>query len=79
MQAWTEFGRYAGNKMAIIVCTVYGLKSTGAPFRNHLADCMQHSGWSSCMTADADVLMKPEILGEDGYMVYVFCLLCALC
>lgn len=60
--------------MALIVCTVYGLKSTGASFRNHLADCMQHSGWSSCI-ADADVLMKLEILGEDGYMFSAYCVL----
>jgi hypothetical protein len=34
-----EFGPNAG-KSAIIVCTLYGLKSTGAAFNAHLADCM---------------------------------------
>jgi hypothetical protein len=34
-----EFGANAG-KQAIIVRSLYGLKSSGASFRNHLADCM---------------------------------------
>ena len=36
-----EFGQDAG-KRAIIVRALYGLKSAGASFRNHLADCMRH-------------------------------------
>jgi hypothetical protein len=36
-----EFGGDAG-KRAIIVRALYGLKSAGASFRNHLADCMRH-------------------------------------
>ena len=42
---WTvlgpEFGNDAGKK-ALIVRSLYGLKSSGASFRNHLADCMRH-------------------------------------
>ena len=34
-----EFGSEAG-KRAIVVRSLYGLKSAGAAFRNHLADCM---------------------------------------
>ena len=34
-----EFGPNAG-KSAIIVCALYGLKSTGAAFHAHLVDCM---------------------------------------
>jgi hypothetical protein len=34
-----EFGADAG-KRAIIVRSLYGLKSSGTSFRNHLADCM---------------------------------------
>ena len=37
------FGAGAGNK-AVIVRALYGLKSSGATFRNHLADCMRHMG-----------------------------------
>ena len=35
----SEFGSDAG-KPAIIVRSLYGLKSAGASFQNHLADCM---------------------------------------
>jgi hypothetical protein len=36
-----EFGDDAG-KQAIVVRLLYRLKSAGAAFRNHLADCMRH-------------------------------------
>ncbi len=51
-----EFGANAG-KRAIVVWSLYGLKSAGASFWNHLADCMQHLGWESCI-ADQDLWMK---------------------
>jgi hypothetical protein len=35
-----EFGEDAGKK-ALIVRALYGLKSAGAAFRNHLAECMK--------------------------------------
>ena len=54
-----EFGDDAGKK-AIVVRALYGLKSAGAAFRNHLADCMRRLGWESCK-ADQDLWMKPEI------------------
>ena len=52
-----EFGADAGKK-AIIDCALYGLKSAGGSFRNHLADCMRHLGCELCK-ADQDVWMKP--------------------
>ena len=58
---WTvlgpEFGADAGSK-AIIIRSLYGLKSSGAAFRNHLADCMTHLGYRPCL-ADPDLWMKP--------------------
>ena len=39
-----EFGADQG-KTAIIVRALYGTKSAGAAFRNHLADCMLHMGY----------------------------------
>jgi hypothetical protein len=42
-----EFGEDAGKK-ALIIRDLYGLKSAGAAFRNHLAECMKHLGWKSC-------------------------------
>jgi hypothetical protein len=43
-----EFGSDAG-KIAIVVRALYGLKSAGASFRNHLADCMKHLGFAPCL------------------------------
>ena len=40
-----EFGSEFIGKLAIIVRAAYGLKSTGADFRNHLRDCMEHLGY----------------------------------
>ena len=48
-----EFGSDTG-KPTIVVCFFYGLKSADAAFCNHLADCMWHLGWQSCM-ADQDL------------------------
>jgi hypothetical protein len=74
---WTvlgpEFGANAG-KRAIVVRSLYGLKSAGASFRNHLADCMRHLGWESCL-ADQDLWMKAEIRPEDGHKYYAYALL----
>ena len=68
-----EFGADAGKK-AIIVRSLYGLKSAGASFRNHLADCMRHLGWEPCL-ADQDVWFKPETRPDDGYQYMAYALL----
>ena len=68
-----EFGGYAG-KRAIIVRALYGLKSAGASFHNHLADCMRHFGWESCK-ADRNVWYKLETRKGDGHQDYAYCLL----
>ena len=56
---WTvlgpEFGSDAG-KSAIVVRALYGLKSAGASFCNHLADCMMHLSVTPCL-ADPDLWM----------------------
>ena len=41
-----DFGDDAGKK-AIVVRALYGPKSAGAEFWNHLDDCMRHLGWES--------------------------------
>jgi hypothetical protein len=38
-----EFGDDAG-KSSLILRDLYGLKSSGSAFRNHLAECMKHLG-----------------------------------
>ena len=67
-----EFGADVG-KIAIIVRALYGTKSAGAAFRNHLADCMIHLGYESCR-ADADVWMK-QFSRPDGSQYYGYMLL----
>ncbi len=57
---WTllgpEFGKDKGRK-AIVVRALYGLKSAGAAFRSHLADCMRQLEYES-NKADPDLWMK---------------------
>ena len=74
---WTvcgpEFGPDQG-KRALIVRSLYGLKSAGASFRNHLADCMRSLGYQACL-ADQDVWYKAETRPEDGQKYYAYVLL----
>jgi hypothetical protein len=51
-----EFGDDAV-KRALIVQALYGLKSAGAAFMNHLAECMTQLGWKPCF-ADRDLWTK---------------------
>ena len=60
-KVWTvcgpEFGpEYQGRK-ALLCRALYGLKSAGASFRNHLASCLAHLGFTSCK-ADPDVWLR---------------------
>ena len=69
----TEFGETKG-KTAVIVRALYGLASSGASFRKHLADCMCHLGYESCLQ-DPDLWYKPEVRKEDNYKYYSHVLL----
>ena len=75
---WTvlgpEFGSNAG-KRAYIVRALYGLKSAGASFRNHLASCMRTLGYDPCLGADRDLWMKPMTRPSDGHKYYAYVLL----
>ena len=66
-QAWGE----NKGKTAIIVRALYGLVSSDASFRNHLADCMHHLGYKSCL-ADPDLWYKPDVRKEDNYKYYSY-------
>lgn len=76
-KVWTtlglEFGEDCGKK-ALIKRSLYGLKSAGNSFRNHLADCMRHLGYVSCK-ADPDLWMKPEVRPSDGFKYWAYILL----
>lgn len=67
-----EFGENQG-QTAILVRALYGLKSSGAAFRNHLASCMKMLGYTSCL-ADPDVWVRPEVR-EDGFEYNAYVLL----
>jgi len=66
-----EFGEDKG-KTAIIVRALYGLKSSGAAFRKHLADCMTSMGYKPCL-ADPDLWLKAEVR-SDGVAYYSYIL-----
>jgi hypothetical protein len=55
-------------KVCVIVCSLYGLKSTGAVFRAALAQLLQDLGYKSSK-ADPDVSMR-EAVKTDGHKYY---------
>ena len=82
-RVWTiggrEFGSNAGKPFKIIKA-LYGLKSSGAAFRAHLAEKLDDIGFKSSI-ADPDVWMRPASKpdGEEYYeyiLVYVDDIMC---
>jgi hypothetical protein len=73
-KVWTvlgpEIGEDAG-KRALILRAPYGLKSTGAAFRNHMASCMDHLGRKPCL-ADRDLWMKEDTRPDDGVKYWAY-------
>ena len=53
-----EFGIENVGKVALIHQALYGGKTVGNDFRNHLRSCMSHVGFASC-PANPDVWMQP--------------------
>jgi hypothetical protein len=76
-KVWTvlgpEFGDDAG-KRALIVRSLYGMKSAVAAFRNHLAECMNNLGCHPCR-ADRDLWMKAETRPDDGVSYWAYILI----
>jgi hypothetical protein len=68
-----EFGEDAG-KQALIVRALYGLKSAGAAFRNHLESCMDHLKWKPCL-ADRYLWMKEETRPDDSVKYWAYILI----
>jgi hypothetical protein len=70
-----EFGPHREGRKALIVRALYGLKSAGAAFREHLASCLSHLGYQSSR-GDPDVWFRPAVktTGEEYYeylLVYI--------
>ena len=67
---WTtcgaEFGGEDSGKRAVIVRALYGLRGSGAAFRNHLAKLMSDLGFHSCK-ADPDVWMRRATKPDGSY------------
>jgi hypothetical protein len=64
----TEFGDDNG-KRELVVRALYGLKSAGMSFRNHLAECMKRLGWIPCC-AYRDLWMKAETHPDDSVLYW---------
>jgi hypothetical protein len=76
-KVWTvfgpEFGEDAG-KRYLIVRVLYGLKSVGAAFRNHLESWMYHLGWKPCLAYQYR-WMKEETCPDDGVKYWAYILI----
>ena len=68
-----EFGSEEQGRTAIVVRALYGTKSSGRDFRNHLRDCMDHMGYTSCL-GDPDVWMREAVM-DNGTPYYEYMLL----
>ena len=68
-----EFGADEG-KSAVIVRALYGLRKSGKSFRDHLANCMKHCGYTPCK-ADPDLWYKEMCRPSDGLRYYGYMLL----
>jgi Reverse transcriptase (RNA-dependent DNA polymerase) len=71
--AGVEFGPDNVGKAVLIVRALYGLRSSGAMWRQHMADTLKDAGFKSCK-ADPDVWLRPAVK-ENGalYYEYVLC------
>jgi hypothetical protein len=68
-----EFGLENVGKVALIHRALYGGKTAGRDFRNHLRSCMRHLDFISC-PADPDVWMRPATT-NSGQEYYEYILL----
>ena len=70
--AGKEFGKFEG-RLVIIVRALYGLKSSGAAWRAHLAQTLYDLEFKSTL-ADPDVWFKPSTK-PDGFQYYEYVLI----
>jgi hypothetical protein len=68
-----EFGDDVG-KRVLVVRALYGLKSSGATFRNHLAECMKYLGWNRCHS-DRDLWMTAKTCHDSGVLYWEYILI----
>ena len=70
----SEFCPGLARKKALVVRDLYGLKSAGVLFGNHLAECTINLGYLFCL-ADPDLWFKEETRPSDGAKYYAYFLL----
>jgi Reverse transcriptase (RNA-dependent DNA polymerase) len=71
--AGLEFGSANVGRPVLIVRALYGLKSSGARWRDHMAATLRDAGFKSCQ-ADPDMWMRPQTKPNgDRYYEYVLC------
>jgi hypothetical protein len=70
--AGLEFGQSMVGRPVLIVRALYGLRTSGAQFRSHLAQTLSEFGYRSSK-ADPDVWMRPETK-PDGTKYYAYVL-----
>jgi Reverse transcriptase (RNA-dependent DNA polymerase) len=69
--AGPEFGPDNEGRPVLIVRALYGLRSSGARWRDHLAETIRKMGFVACL-ADGDVWLRPNAKpGGDSYYEYV--------
>ena len=74
-KVWFRGGKEMGpdqGKVIVIVRALYGLKSSGARFRDHLAQTLRDAGFTGCK-ADPDVWFRPAVK-LNGEKVYEYAL-----
>jgi hypothetical protein len=71
--AGLEFGADKVGRPVLIVRALYGLKSSGARWRDHMAATLREANFVSCK-GDPDVWMRPKVKPNgDKYWEYVLC------
>jgi hypothetical protein len=69
-----EFGQGKEGRPVMIVRALYGLRSSGARWHDHLAATLREAGFKACK-ADADVWMRPAVKVDGSkYYEYVLCI-----
>jgi hypothetical protein len=69
--AGPEFGPDNEGRPVLIFRALYGLRSSGARWRDHLAETIRNMGFSACL-ADGDIWLWPNTKpGGDAYYEYV--------
>jgi hypothetical protein len=69
--AGPEFGGELQGKSVLVVRALYGLKSSGAAWRAHLANTLHQLGYNSCL-AYPDVWFRPAKKEDGLWMICLF-------